>query len=102
MFEDLQGMWFHTQREAWANTSSVWSPQRNPHNLNKKIKVPLHDGDTYLFDIAAGVLYGDILARYLFLFCLDYVLRTSIDLIKENGSTLKKARSRRYADMHII
>ena len=32
--------------------------------------------------------------------CLDYVLQTSIDLTKENGSTLQKVRSRRidYAD----
>ena len=28
--------------------------------------------------------------------CLDYVLRTSIDLMKENGFTLIKVRSRRY------
>ena len=36
------------------------------------------------------------LAPYLFIICLDYVLRTSIDLIKENDLTLKKARSRLY------
>ena len=28
--------------------------------------------------------------------CLDYILWMSIDLIKENGFTLKKARSRQY------
>ena len=28
--------------------------------------------------------------------CLDYVLRTSVDQMKENGLTLKQARSRRY------
>ena len=32
----------------------------------------------------------------MFIICLDYVLRTSIDLMKENGFTLKKTRSRRY------
>ena len=32
---------------------------------------------------------------YLFISCLDYVLRTCIDLRKENGLTLKKAKSRR-------
>ena len=37
-----------------------------------------------------------ILAPYLFIICIDYVLRTSIYLMKENGFTLAKARSRRY------
>ena len=36
------------------------------------------------------------LAPYLFIICLDYVLRTSIDKIKENGFELTKKRSRRY------
>ena len=48
------------------------------------------------FDIVAGVLQGDTLAPYLFIICLDYVLRTSIDKIKENGFELTKKRSRRY------
>ena len=43
------------------------------------------DGDTDYFDIVAGVLQGDTLALYLFIICLDYVLRTSIDKIKENS-----------------
>ena len=42
------------------------------------------------FDIVAGVLQGDTLAPYLFIICLDYVLRTSINKIKENGFELKK------------
>ena len=33
---------------------------------------------------------------YLFIICLDYVLRTSIDNIRENGFELTKKRSRRY------
>ena len=36
------------------------------------------------------------LAPYLFIICLDYVLRTSIDSIKENGFKLAKEKSRRY------
>ena len=48
------------------------------------------------FDIVAGVLQGDTLAPYLFIICFDYVLRTSIDLMKENGFKLAKERSRRY------
>ena len=52
--------------------------------------------ETEYFDIVSGVLHGDTLAQYLFLICLDYVLRTSIDKIRENGFKLTKKRSRRY------
>ena len=35
---------------------------------------------SYIYpDIVAGVLQGDTLAPHLFIICLDYVLRTSID-----------------------
>ena len=47
------------------------------------MKVRSPDGDTEYFDIVAGVLQGDTLAPYLFIICLDFVLRT-------------KKRSRRY------
>ena len=60
--------------------SLVWSP----------------DGDTEYFDIVAGVLQGDTLAPCLFIICLDYVLRTSIDKIRENGFELTKKISKRY------
>ena len=46
---------------------------------NSKVKVCFLDGDTDYFDIVASVLQGDTLAPYLFIMCLDYVLRTSID-----------------------
>ena len=52
--------------------------------------------DTECFDIVAGVLQGDTLASYLFIICLNCVLRTSIDKIRENGFELTKKRSRRY------
>ena len=39
---------------------------------------------------------GDTLAPYLFNICLDYELRTSVDLEKKNGFTFALARSRRY------
>ena len=61
---------------------------------NTKGKVRSPDGDTEYFDIVAGVLQGDTLAPYLFIICLDYVLRTSIDKIRENGFELTK-RSKR-------
>ena len=40
------------------------------------------DGDTDVLDI--------VTAAYLFIICLDYILRTLRDLIKENGFMLKK------------
>ena len=46
--------------------------------------------------IVAGALQGDTLAPYLFIICLDYVLKTSIDKIRENGFELTKKRSRKY------
>ena len=39
---------------------------------------------------------GDTLAPYLFIICLDYVLRTSVVKMKDNGFKLTKERSRRY------
>ena len=52
------------------------------------MKVRSPDGDT--------VLQSDTLAPYLLIICLDYMLRTSIDKIRENGVELTKKRSRRY------
>ena len=63
---------------------------------NTKVKVRSPDGDTDYFDIVAGVLQGDTLAPYLFIISVDYVLRTSIDEIKENCFKVTKKRSRRY------
>ena len=63
---------------------------------NTKVKVRSPDGDTEYFDIVARVLQGDTLAPYFFIICLDYVLGTSIDKIRENGFELTKKRSRRY------
>ena len=63
---------------------------------NTKVKVRSPEWDTEYFDIVAGVLQGDTLAPYLFIICLDYVLRTSIDKIRENGFELTKKGSKRY------
>ena len=64
---------------------------------NAKVKVRSPDGDTEYFGIVAGVLQGDTLAPYLFIICLDYVLRTSIDKIRENSFELTKTIAD-YAD----
>ena len=57
-----------------------------------KVKVRSLDGDTDNFNIVTGVLQGDTLAPYLFIICLVYVLRTSID---------RKERNRRYSTQTI-
>ena len=96
-----QGLWFHTQREDGANPTSIRPTKRNCSSDNDSLQkhqseVRSPDGDTEYFDIVAGVLQGDTLAPYLFIICLDYVLRTSIDKIRENGFELTKRRSKRY------
>ena len=68
---------------------------------NTKLKVHSSDGDTDYFDIVAGVLQGDTLASYLFIICLDYMLRMSIDKMKDNGFKLTK-ESRRYLTQTIM
>ena len=49
---------------------------------NTKVKVLAPDGDTEYFDIVAGVVQGDTLDPYLFIICLHYVPRKSIDKIR--------------------
>ena len=63
---------------------------------NTKSMVRSPNGDTEFFDILAGVLQGDTLAPFLFVICLDYVLRISVDKCNEYGLTLELARSRRF------
>ena len=61
-------------------------------NKNTKVKVRSLEGDTEFFKIVTSVLQGKTLAPYLFIICLDYILQTSIDLMKENGFTLKNKK----------
>ena len=65
---------------------------------NTKAMVYLPDGDMDFFGIVSEVLQRDTLALFLFIINLAYILQTSIDLIKENGFSLKKkkARNRQY------
>ena len=58
------------------------------HHRNTKVKVRSPDRDTEHFEIVAGIQQGDTLAPYLFIISRDFVLRTSIDLIKENDFIL--------------
>ena len=52
--------------------------------------------ETVYFNSVAGVLQGDTLPPYLFIIYLNYVLRISIDIMKDNGLKLAKERSWRY------
>ena len=61
----------------------------------------LPDRDTVFFDNSAGVLQGDTLAPYIFIICLDYVLRKALDKNNELGFALTKRKSKRYPAMKI-
>ena len=51
---------------------------------------------SYMYWLLMVFHKGDILAPYVFIIYLHYVLWTLIDLMKENGFTLKKAKSKWY------
>ena len=54
------------------------------------------DGNANFFDIVTRVMQGNTWALDLFIISLDYILQTSIDLIKGNNFPLKNTRSRQY------
>ena len=58
------------------------------------MKVRSLDGDTECFDIVAGVLQWDTLALYLFIICLNYVLRTSIDKSEKTASSWQRKEAK--------
>ena len=58
-------------------------------------------GDTPYFEITTGVLQGDMLAPFLFIIYLDYVLRKSLDDNKHLGLTIKKRMSSRHPEIYI-
>ena len=64
--------------------------------MNTRSMVRSPDGDTQFFEITTGTLQDDTIAPFLFIICLDYVLKSSIDCISNVGLQLKKRRSRRY------
>ena len=96
-----QGLRFHTQREDGANPTSVRHTKRNRSSDNDSQKK--HQSESTFTRWRHGILRHccssttrDTLAPYLFIICLYYVLRTSIDKIRENGFELTKRRSKRY------
>ena len=66
-----------------------------------KIIVRSDDGDTEFITIAGGVLQGDTLAPFLFIICIDYVLKMSLDRDNVLGFTLSERKSRRYPAIKI-
>ena len=62
-------------------------------NKNTKAIVRWPDGNTDILDIVTGVLQRYTLAPFAFIIYLNYVERTSIDLIRENGLTIKKIQT---------
>ena len=66
--------------------------------LCKEMRAMVHspDGKTHYSDNVTGVSQGDTLAPFVFIICLDYILRISMDLMKENSFTLDKERGRQY------
>ena len=69
--------------------------------MNTRSMVRSPDGDTQFFEITTCVLQGDMIAPFLFIICLDYVLKSSIDCSSNVGFTLKKRRSRRQPATYI-
>ena len=65
---------------------------REPHRW---LDLPKEEGEPALANCAT-------LAPYLFIICLDYILRMLIDLMKENGLILKKIRSKQYPAQTIM
>ena len=64
------------------------------HNTRSMVRSP--DGDTDFFNITEGVPQGDTLAPFIFIICLDYVLRKALDKNLDLGFTLTKQKSRRH------
>ena len=68
---------------------------------NTRSMVRSLDGDTPFFEITTGILQGDTLAPFLFIICLDYILKNSLDCNKELGFTISKSKSSSYTAVSI-
>ena len=107
----IPGQRYNTSTSPWhliPYTDGRWNTYFSPRHLSptkkktvvatmmlfnkKKVKVRPPDGDPDYFDIVAGLQQGYTFALYLFIICLENMLRTSIDLMKENGFKLAKEK----------
>ena len=68
---------------------------------NTQATVLTPDGETEPFDILAGILQGDTLAPFLFIIVIDYVMRTSVDSMKESGLLYQPRKSSRHPALYI-
>ena len=68
---------------------------------NTKSIVKTDDGDTDFINISGGVLQGDTLAPFLFIICLDYVLKKALDRNNDLGFTVIERRSKIYPAIKI-
>ena len=64
--------------------------------INTRAMVISPDGDTPFFKITTGDLQGDTIEPFLFIICLDYVLRKSIDCNTELGFNITERKSTIY------
>ena len=91
VFIEFSNAFDSIRRKDGENTACMCSSQRNCYRFNdalqKNTKAMVRSPDR---DIVTSVLQGYILEPYLFILCLDYVLQTPIDLIKENRFIQKK------------
>ena len=67
--------------------------------LYKSTTIMILYDNTNFFVIVTGLLQRDTLALYMFIICLDYILWTSINLIKEN--VLKTKKNSDYNTLHM-
>ena len=70
------------------------------YKITKSI-VRTDDGDTDFINISGGVLLGYTFAPFLFIICLDYVLKKALDINNDLGFTLIERRSKRYPAIQI-
>ena len=68
---------------------------------NTKSTIFTPDGETEHFDILAGILQGDTLAPFLFIIVIDYIMRVSVDTMKENGLLYQPRKSSRHPALHL-
>ena len=52
---------------------------------NTKATIYTSDGETQPTDIKEGILQGDMLAPFLFILAVDYILRVSVDQNTDKG-----------------
>ena len=63
-------------------------------NTRSMVRSP--DGDTPYFEITIEVIQGETLAPFLFIICLDNILKTLLDNDRELGFTLTERKISRY------